>query len=1101
MPSRSYTRLDHAVLIAPAGDGVDIVATAPDGGEVRDQVPREALERAARGDGAGFVPALTGLLSAVPRPPVDEGTIVRTTVEVGERAWAAIPFERFLPPGGCPVRVSRVQPRVLQVPLAFPIRVLETGTPLVVREAIEQTFHGTYRADAFVDAHASLDGAAEFLETTSWPTADILHVHDLRPGPALLSTARSRDVGTVGWLLRFADRFQTRLIVLEADAGDLPVLRLGAQAIIDRGGPAVWLFERSFADYANLYGCVAHDRPLDWIRAQMPGELFAGAGAEEGLRYSGIGTALSDPEILRDVVDDIVLEMRPLRTAGPRRPTRRTVTAAIVKSAHLMHIPVLGSTIQYYDLWGTRAERFGDAIRAQLARQGVAVRDLDVHVGSTRDLGANLTFDSITRHVQANCLPLARLDRDSATELFTIELGRIGERMPLYEFESHESDGMLPLAGKIDVARAIAEALRTGKRRKRPREPRHVNTGFWTRAQDGSLTSLPQATARLKPAELVHFGVRIAPKETGTVTLGSTLLLEEQIRWQGKGAWIEIGVTAIDFDLLGDPVQEIWLPREDPTDLITFAVRPRPDTTVPGVVRLRVAIYHRNNVVQSFLVAALLESASGEPAHALARALDAEPDEVRSLGEVGYLQRLEYATAPASDAPALAGRDLTIIANRSAGERVVTIKGDDLFGVTIDPALPDKVKLAREALDRASRRGATYRYTYRQQVNNGDPAELLPCLWDIAEAGFDLFNLLVRDPEDQRRVRDLIARGRGIHAAHIDAATIIPWSLVYDRPVIRTDKEYENPADANAPVHELASAVCPASMPASDGTIPAVECGGRGCLLNTVDNEQRKAAGQPIYREHTVICPRRFWGFMVPIEVPAQQVDGLKPGAVRGIATAIAADEPVTVVGGFNPNLEFAPAHAEALEGQVFCSTQAQPQKRLATLVTPAQTGPEPLRQLLLRRDPDIVYFYCHALAALEQDGKTYAPGLDFGRGFEGVARDVLAARAFAGEHWTHAPLVFINGCSTAGFSPYAPSEFIKQFIQGRGASAVIGTEVTVWEALATEVATSFLRAFLDHKSAGEALLLARRALLAKSNPLGLVYTLYGSADLVLRAE
>ena len=39
------------------------------------------------------------------------------------------------------------------------------------------------------------------------------------------------------------------------------------------------------------------------------------------------------------------------------------------------------------------------------------------------------------------------------------------------------------------------------------------------------------------------------------------------------------------------------------------------------------------------------------------------------------------------------------------------------------------------------------------------------------------------------------------------------------------------------------------------------------------DNERRKQSGEPISLDETVICPRRFWGFMVPIEVPAQQVN------------------------------------------------------------------------------------------------------------------------------------------------------------------------------------------------------------------------------------
>src|SRR5208282_27050 len=125
----------------------------------------------------------------------------------------------------------------------------------------------------------------------------------------------------------------------------------------------------------------------------------------------------------------------------------------------------------------------------------------------------------------------------------------------------------------------------------------------------------------------------------------------------------------------------------------------------------------------------------------------------------------------------------------------------------------------------------------------------------------------------------------------------------------------------------------------------------------------------------------------------------------------------------------------------------------------------DPLRQFLLQVDPEIIYFFCHALASLQSKGKTYGPALDFGGGFEGVAEDVLEAREFAGKRWARAPLVFINGCSTAGISPYAPSEFITESIKGRKAAVVIGTEVTVWEALATEMAKRFLLTFLDGKT------------------------------------
>lgn len=65
----------------------------------------------------------------------------------------------------------------------------------------------------------------------------------------------------------------------------------------------------------------------------------------------------------------------------------------------------------------------------------------------------------------------------------------------------------------------------------------------------------------------------------------------------------------------------------------------------------------------------------------------------------------------------------------------------------------------------------------------------------------------------------------------------------------------------------------------------------------------------------------------------------------------------------------------------------------------------------------------------------------------------------------------------------------------------MIGAEVEVWEALAGEMALLFLERFLDPAAglpAGKALLHARRTLLAKNNPLGLVYTLYAPAELRL---
>src|SRR5262249_29469564 len=99
---------------------------------------------------------------------------------------------------------------------------------------------------------------------------------------------------------------------------------------------------------------------------------------------------------------------------------------------------------------------------------------------------------------------------------------------------------------------------------------------------------------------------------------------------------------------------------------------------------------------------------------------------------------------------------------------------------------------------------------------------------------------------------------------------------------------------------------------------------------------------------------------------------------------------------------------------------------------------------------------------------------------------------------WSYAPLVLLNGCGTVGFSPDALSPFVEALVNDRGASGVVGTEITIVEPLAAEAAMTVLGSFLAGTAAGAAILAMRRELLAKNNPLGLVYTLYSAGDLTL---
>jgi hypothetical protein len=91
-----------------------------------------------------------------------------------------------------------------------------------------------------------------------------------------------------------------------------------------------------------------------------------------------------------------------------------------------------------------------------------------------------------------------------------------------------------------------------------------------------------------------------------------------------------------------------------------------------------------------------------------------------------------------------------------------------------------------------------------------------------------------------------------------------------------------------------------------------------------------------------------------------------------------------------------------------------------------------------------------------------------------------------------------LNGCGTTGFSSHGTSQFIAQLVDRRQAAAVVGADVPVAEALASEVGEALVSAMLDGKPLGIALTHARRSLLARRNPLGLVYTLYGTVEVKL---
>jgi hypothetical protein len=149
--------------------------------------------------------------------------------------------------------------------------------------------------------------------------------------------------------------------------------------------------------------------------------------------------------------------------------------------------------------------------------------------------------------------------------------------------------------------------------------------------------------------------------------------------------------------------------------------------------------------------------------------------------------------------------------------------------------------------------------------------------------------------------------------------------------------------------------------------------------------------------------------------------------------------------------------------------------------------------------DLSLVYFFCHCRAADGRRVPASGPYLEIGD--ERITPNDLADDDMATlSYWRkNSPLVFINGCRTAGITLDSWLDFVSAFVQ-MYASGVIGTEIPIRETLARKAAEHIWSSLNQRSTVGEALHSLRIHLLRDNNLLGLAYSAYCSAHLRMDA-
>ncbi|MEU0672166.1 CHAT domain-containing protein [Streptomyces sp. NPDC006172] len=318
----------------------------------------------------------------------------------------------------------------------------------------------------------------------------------------------------------------------------------------------------------------------------------------------------------------------------------------------------------------------------------------------------------------------------------------------------------------------------------------------------------------------------------------------------------------------------------------------------------------------------------------------------------------------------------------------------------------------------------------------------------LAGIGWDLFVLIAPRSAQRQALRGVLGGAAQLQICRQEGMDLaFPWALVYDIPVVRGDTW----------------------KPCRQGLDPDLPADTRECP--GADGHQVNTA-----------CPYGFWGYRHVIEQPpSRRSEGQHLALVAGRGEGAPA---MTVARSTVLDADETERHVARLRSQFGGRLTDHTAK--AALID------------ALVEAPDCVYFYCHGRTP--ENGRE-APGhtvLEIGEKDRIPSQD-LAAMDTRWASWHYrSPLVFLNGCHTVDSGPATWLSYADAFTDLH-ASGVVGTEISVAQTLASEVAVLFWQALLEGRSVGSALHSARAALLKKGNLLGLAYTAYCSSSLALR--
>lgn len=619
-----------------------------------------------------------------------------------------------------------------------------------------------------------------------------------------------------------------------------------------------------------------------------------------------------------------------------------------------------------------------------------------------------------------------------------------------YEESYEEPSFEAPAAFVTSLTRDIeAPAPRSAPVESTPEEPspsnRVVNTGFSDRGQPETVMDADQP---LKLNTAYWFWFEIGPLQQGSIEdspapLPNFLPADAQLTiavFSFPGELIlsddaDLGTMRLTGGVASEVIDQPGIFESLFRDITIRKSRlffPVKTPLASGRYRMRCNIYYEHILLESRIVAAHVGQL---------------PQNERTLrSTVDY--KISHTLDPAR-LSRMAPQTLSIFVNDNPNDtHGFYFEGEQLKTQSLPDGqqLQDSLTQTRKALRRVAwgssdpwQPSFAYRYS-----SPGESSFFAGDLIALAIRGYMVYSALIDKISGGVEASDKLATtmlkpGRVQIGSKESARMVVPAAMFYDRPL-----------DTQLPKHSVCDAFLSAVRAQED--LEDSPCFRGEC---------------PHLNELDVVCPSGFWGYRHELGLPVS----IEQASTGDVETEIQFNDPASmvVIVSMDQMFKERETHETQLKlirtplGLTLCETRS-------TALTALQ-----------QQQAQLVYFYCHGGLTLDN-----TPFLSIGNN-EALTPDNI--RAYRIRWKVPRPLVFMNGCMTAALEPEKAIDFVSAFVNQAGASGVIGTEITVFEPLATQFAQAFLKCFMGQcKSIGESVKLARLALLKQFNPLGLVY-------------